>query len=198
MIVADADIAQAEAAAAFLARHGFEARAFDDGGEAIVTAEAWPADAAVLSVPLASVSGIEVARHLRQSFGPSFRLIARSSGSDGAARRLMDAGFDTIVASEAAEPQRVLAALGDATRPMVVRSMQQTVRRIELLVVLGHSLLGSRQRQPSGVNVERVSRIVKLVRHDIAELDLPRERERLHRELQALAERIPDERITRF
>lgn len=197
LIVAHAELGRAEADAAFLAGHGYQTRALDDGSDVILAAETWPADGAVLSIPLASISGFDAARHLRQSFGPSFRLVACSTAVDDAVqRRLINAGFDHVVAST--EPQSVLDALGEATRVLVARSMRQTVRRLELLVVLGHSLLGSRQHPPLAVNVQRVARIVSLVERDIAHLDLPKERERLARELGALAERIPDPRIVRF
>jgi CheY-like chemotaxis protein len=197
LIVADGKLAHAEESAAFLGRHGYETRAVDDGGDAILAAETWPADGAIISLPLASIPGLEVARHLRQSFGPSFRLVAFAPGADGAALRpLLHAGFDQVVAS--AGPESILAALGEATRVLVERSMQQAVRRIELLVVLGHSLLGPRQRPASAANVERVCRIVKLVERDIAQLAKPKDRERLTRELKALAERVPDPRLTQF
>lgn len=197
LIVADSHLPRAEALAAFLAPHGFEARALADGGEAIVVAETWPADAAVLSIPLAGVSGLEVARHLRQSFGPSFRLVACSPTNDSnSLQHLATAGFNQVVAFP--EPASILAALGEKAQLLVVRSMQQTVRRIELLVVLGHSLLGLRQHTATPANVERVGRIVVAIDRDIARLELPKERERLQRELNALAERIPDPRMTRL
>lgn len=197
LIVADSELARAERVAVFLSEHGFEARPLVDGSDAILEAESWPADAAVLSIALPGVSGLDVARHLRESFGPSIRLVACSPAADpNAMRRLVTAGFDEIVGSP--EPQSILDALGPATRALVERSMRQTVRRIELLLVLGHSLLGSRQRPPAAANVERVGRIVALVEDDIARIDIPRERDRLMRELGALAERVPDPRVTRF
>jgi len=197
LIVADSRLGHATTIADYLARHGFDARAFGDGGDAILEAESWPADGAVLSTALPGVSGLDAARHLRQSFGPSFRLVACAPAVDTASlARLTAAGFDQVVASR--EPHSILAALGEATRLLVARSMQQTVRRIELLVVLGHSLLGPRQHAASEANVERVGRIVQLVGRDVARLEMPRERERLTRELGALAERIPDTRVTRF
>jgi CheY-like chemotaxis protein len=197
LLVADDHLPRAESIAAYLSEHGFETRAVDDGGEAIIVAETWPADAAVLSIPLASVPGTDVALHLRESFGSSFRLVACSPMADStSSERLAAFGFDEVVLS--GRPDSILLALGQTTRLLVERSMRQTVRRIELLVVLGHSLLGSRNRASLPENVVRVSRIVEMLERDVAALALPKERGRLARELGALAERVPDPRITRF
>ena len=197
VLVADGHLRHAESIAGYLSDHGFDTRAVSDGGEAIIVAETWPADAAVLSIPLASVSGTDVALHLRESFGSRFRLVACSPVADGASsERLANFGFDDVVLS--GRPDSILLALGQTTRLLVERSMRQTVRRIELLVVLGHSLLGSRNRASLPENIVRVSRIVKMLDRDIAALALPKERERLSRELAALAERVPDPRITNF
>ena len=195
LLVADGHLPHAQSIAAYLSQHGFETRAVNDGGEAIIVAETWPADGAVLSISLASVSGTDVALHLRESFGSSFRLVACSPVADHASsERLATFGFDEVVL--AGRPDSILLALGQTTRLLVERSMRQTVRRIELLVVLGHSLLGSRNKTPLPENVVRVARIVKMLDRDIAALALPKERERLSRELGALAERVPDPRIT--
>jgi len=147
----------------------------------------------VLASPLNGVSAFEVARHLRQSFGPAFRLIAYSSWSGESDRARLDAaGFDRVV-PRSAPPEEVLCALSEEGRQLVMRSVAQTVRRLELLVVLGHSLLGARQHAASAANTERAQRIVRLVEGGIGRLPLPKERERLERELEALAERVRPE-----
>jgi CheY-like chemotaxis protein len=190
VIVADASLEAATALAALLTGQGLEARAVDDGGEAIVAAEEWPADRAVVGTAIAGVAAIDVARHLRQSFGTAFRLVARASRSDPGDRERLDAaGFDRVVPAAAA-PEELVAALSSEGLSLVMRSVAQTVRRMELLIVLGHSLLGARQVAPSQANMERARRIVRLVETDIEQLPLPRERTRLRRELEALAERV--------
>jgi len=198
VIVADASPEAAAALAAFLGGHGLEARAVDDGGDAILAAEDWPADRAVVSTRLQVVSAVDVARHLRQSFGPAFRLVAYGSGMRPGDRERLDAvGFDRVVPRTAA-PEEILAALSSEGLSLVMRSVAQTVRRMELLIVLGHSLLGARQVAASEANMERARRIVRLVETDIARLPVARERDRLHRELEALAERVRPEARFKF
>jgi CheY-like chemotaxis protein len=191
VIVADSSLEAAASLAAFLSVHGLQARAVDDGGDAIIAAEDWPADGAVVATCIDGVSALEVARHLRQSFGPAFRLIACSS-APGDGKRLDAAGFDRVVARTAA-PEEIVAALSAEGLGLVMRSVAQSVRRMDLLIVLGHSLLGARQAAASEANRDRARRIVRLVEADIERLPIPKERERLHRELEALAERVRPE-----
>ncbi|HEX4782105.1 MAG TPA: hypothetical protein VH301_15185 [Usitatibacter sp.] len=189
VIVADVARGAAEELSAFLESRGVEARAVYDGGDAIIAAESWPASGAVLASPLPGVSAVDAARHLRESFGPGFGLVAYPAAVDGDAELLKRAGFDRVVPRKE-PPEKVFEALSDAGRALVMRSVAQSTRRIELLIVLGHSLLGRRQLTPSSANEERARRIVALVESDIARLPGHKERERLTRELQALAERV--------
>jgi DNA-binding NarL/FixJ family response regulator len=119
-----------------------------DGAEAITTAhECWPI-AAILEIPLGTISGYEVCRTLKSEVGPDLAVIflsgARTESYDRVAGLLI--GADDYVTKPSA-PDEVLARLRIVThrtrQAPAPTSSRLTRREHEVLVLLGEGLRGS-------------------------------------------------------
>jgi CheY-like chemotaxis protein len=179
--------------ASFLGRHGFEARAASDPGDAVVLAQTWLPDAAVVGMPLANGAGLRLARHLRDSLGPDLRLVAVSpSDAAGERERLRGAGFDRVLARSAAASE-MLGALSPPTRELVERAALANARRIEIVIALCETMLALPRTQV-GDSYERtrwnVHRLIAILKRDCPCLAPGEARDRLARSIFALELRM--------
>ena len=96
VLVVDDNLDNADSLGQFLEMLGYETRRANDGLEAVRAAEAYRPQAVVLDIGLPTMSGLEVARHIRaQRWGREVLLIALSGwGQEEDRRRSRDAGFD--------------------------------------------------------------------------------------------------------
>ena len=90
----------ADALAAFLATAGFDTRVAYNGGDALQIANDWHPDSIVLDIAMPGVSGLTVARSLRESPAtasvPLLAYTAYETGDNYA--QLRDGGFDGVCA----------------------------------------------------------------------------------------------------
>jgi DNA-binding response OmpR family regulator len=81
-----------------LEARGCDVRVAYDGAEALSEAAHSLPDAIVLDIGLPSMSGFEVARRLRATYGTRVRLVAHTAWSDDETRReVAEAGFDDML-----------------------------------------------------------------------------------------------------
>jgi DNA-binding NarL/FixJ family response regulator len=145
VLIADPDVEARECLARVLRAAGFRVVEATDGAEAVTKArECWPI-AAILEIPLDTISGYEVCRTLRADLGPELAIIflsgARTESYDRVAGLLI--GADDYVTKPSA-PDEVLARLRtvtDRTRPTTVAGhVRLTRREHEVLTLLGEGL----------------------------------------------------------
>ncbi|HEY6762187.1 MAG TPA: response regulator transcription factor [Baekduia sp.] len=144
MLIADPDAEARERLAPVLAAGGFRVVEAADGAEALTKArECWPV-AAILEVPLGTLSGYEVCRTLKADLGPELAVIflsgTRTESYDRVAGLLI--GADDYVVKPSA-PDEILTRLRLATsrtRPTPVVSSRLTRREHEVLTLLGDGL----------------------------------------------------------
>lgn len=148
MLIADPDVEARERLAGVLRADGFQVLEAADGAEAIATArESWPI-AAILEIPLGTVSGYEVCRTLKSDLGAELAVIflsgARTESYDRVAGLLI--GADDYVIKPSA-PDEVLARLRIATQRLrsapAAASARLTRREHEVLTLLGAGLRSS-------------------------------------------------------
>jgi DNA-binding NarL/FixJ family response regulator len=148
VLIADPDIEARERLASVLRAGGFQVLEVADGAEAITKARAcWPV-AAILEIPLGTVSGYEVCRTLKADLGAEVAVIflsgARTESYDRVAGLLI--GADDYVTKPSA-PDEILARLRILThRARAVpgaANARLTRREHEVLTLLGEGLPSS-------------------------------------------------------
>ena len=83
VLVVDDERMVTEVVERYLRREGYEVTIADDGSQALLIAQQWPADLIVLDLMLPGVDGLEVCRQLRQeSQVPIIMLTARGEEAD--------------------------------------------------------------------------------------------------------------------
>lgn len=145
VLIADPDAEARTCLASVLRADGFRVVEATDGSEAVAKArECWPV-AAILEIPLGTISGYEVCRTLRADLGPELAIIflsgARTEPYDRVAGLLI--GADDYVTKPSA-PDEVLARLRTVTyraRPTAVPGRPRLTRREhEVLTLLSEGL----------------------------------------------------------
>jgi two-component system OmpR family response regulator len=108
----------AESLVLLLSLVGFEARAYHDGSTALSEAATFRPHAGVLDLNMPGMSGYELARRLRELFGPRLFLMAVTAvGDPDADRRAAEAGFDLRL-TKPADPAQLLAVLTRVRRAL--------------------------------------------------------------------------------
>jgi DNA-binding NarL/FixJ family response regulator len=145
VLIADPDPRTREPLARVLTGAGFRVVEATDGSDALAKARAtWPV-AAILEIPLGTLSGYEVCRTLKTDIGPEFAVIflsgVRSESYDRVAGLLI--GADDYVTKPSA-PGEVLARVRiaiDRVRPVRTATRGHLTRREhEVLALLGEGL----------------------------------------------------------
>jgi DNA-binding NarL/FixJ family response regulator len=151
VLIADPDVEARERLAGVLRAGGFHVLETADGAEAIAKArECWPV-AAILEIPLGTVSGYEVCRTLKAELGAELAVIflsgARTESYDRVAGLLI--GADDYVTKPSA-PDEILARLRVVTHRIRavpgaagVGGARLTRREHEVLTLLGEGLRSS-------------------------------------------------------
>ena len=190
------DLAEhADALTEYLGRKGVEARPAYEASDAIVLAETWLPDAAILGMPLANGAGFPLARHLRESLGPELKLVAVSRWTAAPDReRMAHAGFDEVL-PRSATPEQLYAAVSSETARLIQALVRSRVRRCEILVSLCYSLLDfptrdAERRVRASWNVRR---LVEILHRDCPHLPAGEPRDRIAARIAAL-ERAIEER----
>jgi CheY-like chemotaxis protein len=141
VLVADGDSHAADATAHLLSQHGLEARAAYDGPEAIGLARRTRPKAVVADIALPGVTGFDVARELRRTFGAAIRLVACAPGPvDPYLATITEAGFDSWVTREP-DPMDLIRAVSPTLHETVAKSISVNVRQIRNQLILASSLL---------------------------------------------------------
>ena len=117
VLVVDDNRDSAEMMSLLLSMHGHTVRTAHDAESALKVAFAFAPQAALLDIGLPGINGYELARRLRDDHRTrGIRLVAVTGwGQDADRARARAAGFDAHL-TKPAEPDRILAALGDAER----------------------------------------------------------------------------------
>jgi DNA-binding NarL/FixJ family response regulator len=144
VLIADQDVEARERLAAVLQAAGFRVLQATDGSEALTKARAsWPV-AAILEIPLGSISGYEVCRTLKAELGPELAVIflsgARTEPFDRVAGLLI--GADDYVTKPSADDEVLvrLRTVMQRTRPAATIKGRLTSREHEVLTLLGEGL----------------------------------------------------------
>jgi CheY-like chemotaxis protein len=117
VLVVDDNRDSAEMMSLLLSMHGHTVRTAHDAESALTVAFDFAPQAALLDIGLPGVNGYELAQRLRNDHRTrDIRLVAVTGwGQDADRARARAAGFDAHL-TKPAEPDRILAALGDAER----------------------------------------------------------------------------------
>jgi DNA-binding response OmpR family regulator len=95
ILVVDDNEDAADSLATLLGVLGYAVRVAYDGPDAIVAADEFKPDAALLDIGLPKLSGYDIARHMRASRGDGVLLVAITGwGQEDDRRKARDAGFD--------------------------------------------------------------------------------------------------------
>jgi DNA-binding response OmpR family regulator len=95
VLVVDDNEDAADSLATLLGVLGYSVRVAYDGPDAIVAADEFQPDAALLDIGLPKLSGYDIARHMRSSRGDDVLLVAITGwGQEDDRRKARDAGFD--------------------------------------------------------------------------------------------------------
>ena len=95
VLVVDDNEDAADSLATLLQVLGYTVRVAYDGPDAIVAADEFRPDAALLDIGLPKLSGYDIARHMRGSRGDEVLLVAITGwGQEDDRRKARDAGFD--------------------------------------------------------------------------------------------------------
>lgn len=141
VLVADGDRDSADATARLLKRHGLESRAAYDGPEAIGLARRTRPKAVVADIALPRVSGFDVARELRRTFGAAIRLVACAPRPiETHIPPIVEAGFDGWV-TRAPDPLDLIRAVSPTLHETVEKSISVNVRQIRNQLILANSLI---------------------------------------------------------
>ena len=97
ILIIDDDVDGADGPAALLTQSGHDVKVAYDGSRALALANAFAAEAAIVDLSTPGMDGFDVARRLRHERGAGLRLIAFSGHDDHAARRRVEACFDSYV-----------------------------------------------------------------------------------------------------
>ena len=193
VLVADDVRDSADTLAAILSGNGFDARAVYDGRDALTVAGLWHPDAALLDLSLPGLSGFQVAREFRRTYGRQIRLVAYTGwGTSSDRERCIEAGFDGFVVKPA-DPGRLLQALGGPGRQPVEHSVEARVRQMHRQIELGHNLIRHAEARHEALEpiCAFLDRAFESCRTSLPGLPVPDdERRRLGEELDGLAVRI--------
>ena len=193
VLVADDVRDSADTLAAILSGNGVDARAVYDGRDAVTVAGLWQPHAALLDLSLPGLSGFEVAREFRRSYGREIRLVAYTGwGTASDRERCLEAGFDGFVVKPA-DPLRLLQVLGGPTRELVQRSVEARVHQMHRQIELGHTLLkhGEARHEALEPICAFLDRAFEACRTSLPGLPVAdEERRRLGEELDGLTARI--------
>jgi CheY-like chemotaxis protein len=193
VLVADDVRDSADTLAAILSGNGFDARAVYDGRDAVTVAGLWHPDAALLDLSLPGLSGFEVAREFRRTYGRQIRLVAYTGWGTATDRDCcLDAGFDGFIAKPA-DPQQLLQVLGKTTGELVQRSTDARVRQLHRQIELGHALLTHGEARHDALEpiCAFLDRAFDACRASLPGLPMHEdERRRLGSELEGLCDRI--------
>jgi len=171
----------ADALAEFLGRKGVAARAAYEASDAIVLAQTWLPDTAVLGMPLANGVGFPLARHLRDSLGAQLTLVAVSRWTAAPDReRMARAGFDQVL-PRSVDPEVVWTAVISATAGLVQEAVRSNVRRMEIVISLCHSMLDSPTRDDERRTrmFWNLHRLVEILHRDCPRLPAGEPRDRI-------------------
>ena len=95
VLVVDDNEDAADSLATLLDVLGYSVRVAYDGPDAIVAADEFRPDAALLDIGLPKLSGYDIARHMRNTRGEGVLLVAITGwGQEDDRRKARDAGFD--------------------------------------------------------------------------------------------------------
>ena len=140
VLVADSLPDSADSLAALLEGYGIPAFAAYDGLKALELADAWKPDAAVLEIDLPGISGVDLARRLRQKYR-AIRLVAYTSWAVPVDRKdALEAGFDHFLLKPS-QPELLLSSMGVETGLLVQRSIDLQVAQVRRQIELVGSLL---------------------------------------------------------
>lgn len=145
VLIADPDVEARGALAQVLAAAGFRVVEAADGSEALTKArECWPI-AAILEIPLGTISGYEVCRTLKAEFGAELAVIflsgTRTEPYDRVAGLLIGADDYVIKPSAADEVLARLRTVTQRTQPTSVAAHGRLTRREhEVLTLLSEGL----------------------------------------------------------
>jgi DNA-binding NarL/FixJ family response regulator len=144
VLVADPDVEARGALAQVLSAAGFRVVEAADGSEALTKArECWPI-AAILEIPLGTISGYEVCRTLKAEFGAELAVIflsgTRTESFDRVAGLLIGADDYVIKPSAADEVLARLRTVTHRTRPTAAVPGRLTPREHEVLTLLSEGL----------------------------------------------------------
>ena len=195
VMVVDELPGHADALSEYLGRNGVEARPAYEASDAIVLAESWLPDAAILGMPLANGTGFPLARHLRDSLGPELRLVAVSQWTAAPDReRMTHAGFDQVL-TRSATPEELLAAVSSGTSRLVRELVRAKVRRLEIVIALCYSMIDFPAREPQRRirASSNVRRLLEVLQRDCPRLPAGEPRDRIAARIAAL-ERAVEER----
>lgn len=156
VLVADGDRNCADTVAMLLNRHGVEANCTYDGREAIHLAQRIHPQNAILEIEMPGVSGFEVARELRTSFGKGIRLVAYTGHPISVdRRRLREAGFDDWVPKTASFLE-LLRVTSPAVHSTVLRSIEVNIQQLRNRLTLAGSLLDHMEATRDGETRQRL------------------------------------------
>jgi CheY-like chemotaxis protein len=119
ILVVDDDRDAADSLATMLSYLGATVTATYSGASAMIVAEEFKPNVALVDIGMPGIDGYEVARRLRDNASPEMSLIALSGwGSDEDKRRSLEAGFDyhLIKPPDVDALQALMASLGDRPR----------------------------------------------------------------------------------
>lgn len=145
MLIADPDVEAREPLARVLRAGGFRVVEAADGAEALTKARAcWPV-AAILEIPLGTISGYEVCRTLKAELGPELAIIflsgTRTESFDRVAGLLIGADDYVIKPSAAGEVLARLRIVTHRKRPAPATNRGRLTRREhEVLTLLSEGL----------------------------------------------------------
>ncbi|HXS53389.1 MAG TPA: response regulator [Usitatibacter sp.] len=141
VLVADGDRDCADTVTMLLNRYGVEANSTYDGREAIHLAQRIHPQHVILEIEMPSVSGFDVARELRTSFGKGIRLVAYTGQPISVdRRRVREAGFDEWVPKSASFLE-LLRLTSPSVHSTVLRSIEVNMQQLRNRLTLAGSLL---------------------------------------------------------
>ena len=195
VLVADADRDAAEATARLLKRHGLESRAAYDGPEAIGLARRTRPKAVVADLTLPRVSGFDVAREPRRTFGAAIRLVACAQPPvEPHIPPIVEAGFDAWV-TRPPDPMDLIRAVSPTLHDTVAKSISVNVRQIRNQLILANSLVDHAGIVGEGPMQDRIveflhARIDRVV-SSVAQLPIgAAERREIMAQVEAIRERL--------
>jgi len=141
VLVADGDRNCADSVTMLLNRHGVAANCSYDGREAVHLAQRIRPQNAILEIEMPGLSGFDVARELRTSFGKAIRLVAYTGQPINVdRRRIREAGFDEWIPKSASFLE-LLQLTSPAVQSTVRHSIEASMQQLRNRLTLARSLL---------------------------------------------------------